>query len=370
MNTLNDHTISADKLRKWLEEDEPVFMLDIRPPSQREDWQIPGSHYLDAYTRLNNGDNSVMDEIAIPENSKVVTVCAAGRTSRKAMELLRLKGIEAYSLEGGMKAWSTAWNVASQRFYEFDVLQVRRTGKGCLSYIISSGNEAAIIDASLPVEVYAQLVKQYKLSIKYVIETHIHADHISRSRQLADHFNADLFLPVPNKVQFPFKKIEANAQIILGTVTLNAIPTPGHTLESVSFYIKDRLVFTGDTLFTDGVGRPDLKADENETRKKAALLYRSLQTLKSLPDTVLILPAHTGKPVPFDGKMIYTTVENARHRIRLLQASEEEFIDFLLQHLPPTPANYLSIVEKNISGNLGDINPADLEAGANRCAIS
>lgn len=93
----------------------------------REEWQIPGSHYVDAYKRLNEGDNSVLDEIDIPDNTKVVTVCAMGRTSQIASEALRKKGIEAYSLEGGMRAWSSAWNVAEKQFTGFTVfMQVQR----------------------------------------------------------------------------------------------------------------------------------------------------------------------------------------------------------------------------------------------------
>ena len=105
--------ITAETLQTWLEKDEPVFILDVRPKEQREEWQIPESHYLDAYKRLNEGDNSVLDEIEIPENSKVVTVCAAGRVSQLASNALRKKGIEAYSLEGGMKSWSKSWNTSS-----------------------------------------------------------------------------------------------------------------------------------------------------------------------------------------------------------------------------------------------------------------
>ena len=145
--------IGAETLRIWLEEKQPVFVLDVRPKEQREEWQIPGSFYLDAYKRLNSGDPSVLDEISIPKNTKVVTVCAAGRTSEIAASELRKRGIEAYSLEDGMKGWSLAWNTAYKKFGEFEVWQVRRTGKGCLSYIITSNNDAIIIDASLPLGV-------------------------------------------------------------------------------------------------------------------------------------------------------------------------------------------------------------------------
>ena len=362
--------VSVDTLRSWLEDNKPVFILDVRPKEQREEWQIPGSHYLNAYDRLNKGDNSILDEIEIPSNTKVVTVCAAGRVSQIASDALRQKGIDAYSLDGGMKAWTTAWNVAEKIFADFELLQVRRTGKGCLSYIISSNGDAVIIDASLPVEVYTKLIQQHNLSVKYIIETHIHADHLSRSNEAAHYFQVPLYLPVPNKVQFPYNAITADTTFVIGGETLRSIPTPGHTVESVSFYIEDNAVFTGDTIFTNGVGRPDLKASTEESRQKATLLYQSLQKLLSLPDQVLIFPAHTNGPVDFDGKMISTTIGRAKNEIAMLHSTEQDFVNNLLQKIPPTPANYLSIVERNLTGEFSGINTNDLEAGANRCAIS
>jgi len=365
-----DLTVNADKLRTMLEKKERVLVLDVRPKEQREEWQIPGSIYVDAYKRLNEGDNSVLDEVDIPENTKVVTVCAAGRTSKIASDFLQKKGIEAYSLEGGMKDWSFAWNLAEKTFDGFEVLQVRRTGKGCLSYIVSSNGEALIVDASLPVKVYQQLVNKYGLIVKYVIETHIHADHFSRSKQVADLFKAPLFLPVPNKVHFSYNPITENTGFTIGAITLKSLSTPGHTLESYSFYIENRILITGDTLFTNGVGRPDLKAGPEESRVKAGLLYHSLKKLLALPDNMLILPAHTNKPVEFDGTMISTTIAEARKNICLLHSNESDFVNQLLQKIPPTPANYLSIVEKNLTGDFSDTDSNDLEAGANRCAVS
>lgn len=364
------NSVNADTLRGWLDRNEPVFILDVRSPDQREEWQIPGSHYLNAYKRLNEGDNSVLDEINIPENAKVVTVCAAGRTSQIAAKALREKGVEAYSLEGGMKAWGTAWNTAQKKFDEFEIVQVRRTGKGCLSYIITSGNEAGIIDASLPLEVYRQLLEKRKLSLKYALETHIHADHLSRSKQVADYFHVPLLLPVPNKVHFSFNAIEPDTVIAIGGVSLQVIPTPGHTVESVSFYIKNKALFTGDTLFADGVGRPDLKASSEESRTKAKLLYQSLQHLITFPDDVMIFPAHTNKPVLFNHQILANSVGEVKERVQFLRVGEEEFVRQILESVPPTPPNYLSIVEKNFTGNFTEAESVELEAGANRCAIS
>jgi glyoxylase-like metal-dependent hydrolase (beta-lactamase superfamily II)/rhodanese-related sulfurtransferase len=363
-------TVDAGKLREWLDNGEPVFVLDVRPSSQREEWKIPGSHYVDAYSRLNQGDESVLNEIDIPGNTKVVTVCAAGRTSKIASNALRKKGIEAYSLEGGMKAWSKSWNTSQMHFDNFEVLQIRRTGKGCLSYIISSEKEAIVIDASLPVEVYQKLVQQHKLTVKYVVETHIHADHLSRSKEVATYFQVPLYLPIRNRVEFLHSKILADTVFPIGSIKLETIQTPGHTSESVSFYIENKIVFTGDTLFTNGVGRPDLKADEEESRTKSIQLYHSLKKLLLLAEGVIILPAHTNKPVEFDHEMIRATIGQVKNNIPLLQLSENDFVNELLQKIPPTPANYLSIVEKNLSGNFSETDSNELEAGANRCAVS
>lgn len=366
----NNDSVSADTLRNWLDNNEPVFILDVRPRDQREEWQIPGSHYLDAYKSLNEGDNSMLNGLTIPENSKVVTVCAAGKTSEIAAHALRNKGVEVYSLEGGMKAWSTAWNEARIAFDNFIVIQIRRTGKGCLSYIVFSNEEAAIIDASLPVEVYRKLIARNNLTVRYVMDTHIHADHLSRSKQVAELFKVPISLPATNKVQFPVNELIEATSLKLGQINLQTIATPGHTFESVCIYIDNQALFTGDTLFTDGVGRPDLKSSEKQARNKAALLHTSLKKLLLLPSNVTILPAHTNKPIAFDRKPIATTIGETAEHIPLLKANEHEFVNYLLQKIPPTPANYLTIVEKNITGDFTNTEASNLEAGANRCAIS
>ncbi len=240
------------------------------------------------------------------------------------------------------------------------------------SYVIGcqKSGTALVIDPKRDIETYLQIAKQEKLTITHVTETHIHADHLSRSKEVAGFFQAPLFLPAPNKVQFPYNGITTDTTFSIGAITLQSIPTPGHTLESVSFYINNKIVFTGDTLFTNGVGRPDLKASTEESKNKATLLYHSLEKLLSLPDRVLVFPAHTNKPVDFDSVFINTTIGKAKNEIAMLHSTEQDFVNTLLQKIPPTPANYLSIVERNLSGNFSDINPVDLEAGANRCAIS
>ena len=363
-------TIEVTTLQQWLASGEKVNVLDIRPKNEWSEWYIPGSIYFDVYDKLKAKESNVLEKLYIDKSIPVVTVCAGGKTSMMAAVLLRQFGFEAYSLKEGMKGWSLSWNTASISFPDFEVTQLRRTGKGCLSYIISSNQEAVIVDASLPVGVYEQILKENKLILKYVIETHIHADHLSRSKQLAQRNNAPLYLPVPNKVNFEFLPIDPAIPFQVGRIRMAGIQTPGHTLESTSFLVNENLILTGDTLFINGVGRPDLKSNTEETVLKATMLYQSLQKLMALPNSLIVLPAHTSNPVDFDKKMIQSTISDITNKVSMLHLNEEDFIESLLKKIPPTPPNYLSIVEKNIEGDFGEVNPLDLEAGANHCAIT
>ena len=366
----NVKQIDTNTLRTWLEKGKQVNILDIRPIQERTEWYIPNSIYFNAYDKLKANHPDALQGLHLDKTVPVVTICAGGKTSMIAADMLQKQGFEAYSLQEGMKGWSLSWNTARISFPNFEVIQFRRTGKGCLSYIVASNYQAIVIDASLPVEAYLEMLQKEKLTLKHVIETHIHADHLSRSKQLAEHSSAILHLPAPNKVNFDFVPVVDNTVFNIGSCSIKAIQTPGHTFESTSYLIDDKVLLTGDTLFINGVGRPDLKSNNEEAIQKSKLLYKSLQKILALDENIIVLPAHTSQPVDFDNKPIQIKISSIKKNVAMLQLTEEEFIDTLLQRIPPTPANYLSIVEKNIKGDFSDINPVDLEAGANRCAIS
>jgi rhodanese-related sulfurtransferase len=128
--------IDAIVLRDMLERGERVTIVDVRKGEDHAEWSIPDSVHVDAYDALNAGDERAMEGLELPEGVPVVTVCGRGRSSALAAEQLRRQGHEAFSLEGGMKAWSLAWNAAEVPLPEqppgtrAEVMQVRRTGKG------------------------------------------------------------------------------------------------------------------------------------------------------------------------------------------------------------------------------------------------
>lgn len=365
-----ENSINAATLRNWLEEQKPVVVLDVRPQEQRAEWAIPNSIHIDAYERLKQGKTDALDTIDLPKNTPVVTVCAAGKTSEIAAELLEQKGYEVYSLQGGMKAWTLSWNTAKLKDQSLTIIQIRRTGKGCLSYIIASGDEAIVIDASLDVDVYSDLAKKNGWNIKYVLDTHIHADHLSRTPELAKITRATLFMPDQDKLQYDFSKITDGDILSFGSSKLQAVSTPGHTLDSTTYFINGKYIITGDTLFVDGVGRPDLKADAEQAKKRASILYDSLQKLMRLHKESVVLPGHISQPIPFDGKIIATKLEEIKKNVSSIALSKEDFINKILSKIPPTPPNYLAVTQVNLTGKIQDVDAIEMEAGANRCAIS
>jgi glyoxylase-like metal-dependent hydrolase (beta-lactamase superfamily II) len=364
--------IAASELQDLLEHHRPVTVLDIRPADQRNEWHIPGSVHLDIYDALKAGDDRGLAGIVVPEGEIVVTVCAAGGLSQDAAERLRARGLDARSLTGGMQGWSTAWNRAELPLPVSDtaVVEVRRTGKGCLSYLIGSNGVAAVIDPSLDAGVYLGLAQHYGWLITHVLETHIHADHLMRSRQLASRTGARLHIPAQERAQYPFSPMRDGDVIDVENATLRVITTPGHTPESVSLLLDGEALFTGDTLFLNGVGRPDLDASDAEAREHAHLLYRSLQSLLALPPETIVLPGHTGEPVAFNHEPLRATIGEIHDRLSLLHASEEDFVTELLGRIPPTPPNYQQILELNEAGAYNEADAPRLEAGANRCAIA
>jgi glyoxylase-like metal-dependent hydrolase (beta-lactamase superfamily II) len=357
---------------QWLEQHKRVLVLDVRTAADRAEWAIPDSIHVDAYAALKANDPNALTALDLPTDIPIVTVCGAGKVSLVAAEQLAERAYTTYSLAGGMQAWSLAWNVAELPSFDehIRVLQVRRTGKGCLSYLIGSDTEAAVIDAALDAEVYRSLAAHYGWHITAVLDTHIHADHLSRSRQLAKEVGGTLYLPAQQRVAFPFTPLHDGETITIGTAQLVALHTPGHSLESTSYLLNSRALFTGDTLFLAAVGRPDLEASPEETRTRAYLLYESLQRLLTLSPDTLVLPGHTSTPPAFDGRPLVSSLGDVRASISRLQLPASAFVEEILARIPPTPPNHKQIVAINEDGTGVPADPATLEAGANRCAVA
>ena len=363
--------VTADELQTALDRDEPVRVLDVRPREQYEAWHVPGSRHIGGYEALKAGREDIYDDLSVPDDAPIITVCGAGKTSRMAARRLRKHGKDAYSLKNGLRGWTFAWNTATAELPDTGatVVQVRRTGKGCLSYLIGSEGEALVVDSALSPEVYEAQAEEHGWSIIGVLDTHIHADHLSRARAVADATGAPLYLPEQERVSFDHTPLCDGDTLDVGTATVEALHTPGHTPESTSYRLGAGALFTGDTLFLEGVGRPDLDAGAEQGRQKARRLYRSLQRLAQLPDDTMILPGHASEPVPFNDEIVAAPLSQVTQQVEALQEPEERFVGRVTENVPPTPPNHETVITANTTGDWPTGDVVDLEAGGNRCAV-
>jgi rhodanese-related sulfurtransferase len=226
--------VDRETLREWLDTGHPVTVVDVRSDADRTQWSIPGSLHINAYDALRSNQPGPLADAALPTDRPVVTVCNAGRMCEVAAGFLSARGLDARSLAGGMKGWSLAWNTAMVPMTDASatVIQVRRTGKGCLSYVVGFAGEALVVDPSVSSEVYIETARANGWTIRAVLETHVHADHVSRARDLVSKTGAALYLPSQDRVTFPFTSVAHGQRISVGDAVVTAIHTPGHTQES------------------------------------------------------------------------------------------------------------------------------------------
>ena len=222
----------------------------------------------------------------------------------------------------------------------------------CLSeaaYYIESDGEAAIIDPLRDIDAYLQLAKERNTTIKYIFETHFHADFVSGHLDLAKATNAPIIYGPDTETRLPVQIAKDGDNYSIGKITIQVLHTPGHTLESTCYLLKneagkDHAVFTGDTLFVGDVGRPDLAQKGLDITKEdlAAMMYESIQS-KIMPraDDVIVYPAHgpgssCGKNL---GPETFSTigVQKATN-YALLQTSRQDFVKAVTEGLvaPPT----------------------------------
>ncbi|UCS95595.1 MBL fold metallo-hydrolase [Echinicola marina] len=245
-------------------------------------------------------------------------------------------------------------------------MKIEQIYTGCLAqgaYYVESNGEAVIIDPLREVDPYIEKAKRNNADIKYVFETHFHADFVSGHKDLAKKTGAQIvFGPTEAHLGFDAKIARDGEEFKVGDVTIRAIHTPGHTMESTCYLLineegKEEAIFTGDTLFIGDVGRPDLaqKVSEDLTQEKqAGHLYDSLRNkIMVLPDDIIVYPAHgagsaCGKNM---SKETSDTLGNQKKTNYALQEmSKEEFIDKLITGLTPPPAYFPQNVMMNIEG--------------------
>lgn len=251
------------------------------------------------------------------------------------------------------------------------------------AYYIESNGEAAIIDPLRDTEVYLQLAKSRNAKIKYVLETHFHADFVSGHLDLSAATGAPIIFGPSAKPNYEIRNVNDNEILPLGNVQIKVLHTPGHTPESVSYLLidedkKPHALFSGDTLFVGDVGRPDLLGGKMTKEELASMMYDSLNNkIKILPDEVILYPGHgagsaCGKNI---SKETSSTIGlQKKNNYALQEMSRDLFIKKITDGLSVPPAYFPFDAIKNKSGyptlssilkkSLLPINPKDFKAKA------
>jgi glyoxylase-like metal-dependent hydrolase (beta-lactamase superfamily II) len=215
-----------------------------------------------------------------------------------------------------------------------------------ISYLFGCGSQAAaaVVDPAGAIEPYLGTAQDAGMCIHYVIDTHIHADHLSLGRQLAEAAGAEYVLSANVNVSYPFKAVRDGDILSLGNVTATVLHTPGHTPEHICLIVSDRtradepwFVLTGHTLMAGDLGRTELAVSAEQG---ATDLFKSARRLKTLPDYVEVLPgAYAGSVCgrALSGKPSSTIGFEKRHNQALGIENEDEFIRFMLAEIPPAP---------------------------------
>ncbi len=231
-------------------------------------------------------------------------------------------------------------------------MEIKQLYTNCLSeaaYFIVSEKEAAVIDPLRDTDTYIKMAEEQGVTIKYIFETHFHADFVSGHLELAKKTGAPIVFGPDAKAGFKIHKAEDGEEFKLGAITIKAIHTPGHTLESTCYLLSDEqknpyCIFTGDTLFVGDVGRPDLFSGNLTKEELASIMYDSLQQkIKTLADHIIVYPAHgpgsaCGKNL---GPDTFSTigVQKATN-YALKDMSREDFIKKVTDGLSAPPAYF------------------------------
>jgi glyoxylase-like metal-dependent hydrolase (beta-lactamase superfamily II)/rhodanese-related sulfurtransferase len=364
--------ISPQELSRRLEGNaDDLLVVDIRNLTGFEQWHIPGSENIPVYEELKADPSAAADALnALPSDREIVTVCAAGVVSQTATELLRERGYDARTLVDGMRGWGRVHRQAEISTECARVVQVARPGTGCLSYLVAADGEAVVVDPSQYTDRYDEMLADENLALTAVVETHAHADHISGAAELADSHGVPYYLhPADSGTLADTTALEDGQIVPVGDTELEVIHTPGHTEGSVTFALDGGALFTGDTLFLDSVGRPDLEGgDDQAVESRAETLYDSVQRLLDESDGAYVFPAHdSGTPSP----LATARLGEARQRNPLLTAYREAFVAAITEDIPETPPNHEQIKGANVGETTLDEDEARrLELGPNQCAAN
>lgn len=375
--------IPPQELAERLDRGEPLQVLDVRATEKVERGRIALGPDLEFHAQPNSKLFAMPDvkELQLDASRPVAVICNHGNSSKKATVFLRERGYEAYSVIGGMAAWETVYvaRPLSPTPSLSHVVQLDRVGKGALSYVLVSDGDAVLVDPGRHLARYEEVLNGLGATLAAVVDTHVHADYVSGARAASGRWQVPYFLhpddavsPYDNRPgKLNYQPLRDGDTIAFGHATLRAVHVPGHTLGSITLIADELLALTGDFLFVQSIGRPDLGGKSAEWAK---LLWQSLEGVRqSWRGELLILPAHYASEAERRADRVVAArfdVIAATNPVVGIQ-DERTFLKWIADHQSSFPDAYRTIKEANLG--LVELSEADaeiLESGPNQCAVA
>jgi glyoxylase-like metal-dependent hydrolase (beta-lactamase superfamily II)/rhodanese-related sulfurtransferase len=374
--------IPPEELAERLDRGESLQVLDVRAPDKVARGHVAFGSELEFHAVPNSQIFRLPDltGLELDANRPVAVICGHGNSSKQTTAFLRDRGYEAYSVIGGMAAWEAVY-VARQLSPTpslSHVIQFDRIGKGALSYVLVSDGDAVLVDPGRHLARYEALFNDVGATPAAVVDTHLHADYLSGARAAAARWKVPYFLHLADAIspyderpgKLAFQPLSDGDTIVFGRATLRAVHVPGHTLGSIALIADEGIALTGDFLFVQSIGRPDLAG---RAEAWAKLLWESLERVRrSWPGDFLVLPAH------YSGESERRADRAVAARFDVVAATntpvaiqdQATFLQWIADHTTTFPDAYRTIKEVNLG--LAEASDADaeiLESGPNQCAI-
>ena len=373
--------ITPEELVQRVESGAPLRVLDVRAPNALSEGRIdivPAERYINIRgSEIMAMGDQVRDVIA--PDGPVTVVCGRGNASKQVAVILNELGFQASSLRGGMAAWALA--VVARPLpvpAGFDLfLQFDRVAKGAVGYLLASGGEAILIDPPRKAQPYLDAAREAGCRVIAVADTHVHADYLSggpalsRSLKVPYHIHpGDGILPYDGSVaKIPYEPLDDGSVLKVGAAELRVAHTPGHTDGSVTF-LADGVALTGDFIFINSVGRPDLGGKAGDWTLN---LWKSLERARrEWPAGTMIYPAHYASETEREQDR---TIGRAFGKLReknepLRIADEAAFVAWVQSKSGSFPEAYRKIKAVNLGLlEVWDMEAQELEGGRNECAL-
>jgi glyoxylase-like metal-dependent hydrolase (beta-lactamase superfamily II) len=396
--------ISPESLQRRIDAGDPVRVLDLRDRDEVEGWRLSGPDVTVTQKPYNRFVQATVTgdlegfAADVDGEGPITVVCARGEASAEVARELADAGVDARNLTGGMEAWArlllaTQIEGALPDASGAALVQYRRPSSGCLGYMLVSGDEVAVVD---PLRAFADRyvadAAEREAAVTTVVDTHVHADHVSGLRALAERTGATPVMPAPavdRGVTYDVETVADGETIAVGDLTLEAVHAPGHTTGMTAFAVGDALL-TGDSLFVDGavgsddrdgsrrrsrlagVARPDLEEGSEEAPAFARELHLTLtERFARFPDGTVVAPGHHGEGAAPGEDGTFTARLGDCRDLPVFESSEAEFVERVTERTPPRPANHAEIVAVNLGRESADDASAfELELGPNNCAAA